>query len=90
MMTFPEATRTVPGTRDSQDAPVTAPGASDREFHLQPASLRCRDHETLTARGWLSHYNQSWPNGHQSAQTVAITYGKARIRVMAKRLSNHQ
>ena len=87
MMTFPEATRTVPGTRESQDAPVTAPGASEREFRLQPAGIRSRDHETLTARGWLSHYNQSWPNDHQ---TVAITYGKARIRVMAKRLSNHQ
>jgi hypothetical protein len=49
-----------------------------------PPHIPCRNHETLTARGWLSHYNESCLGDQQIEQAVAITYGKERIVVMAK------
>jgi hypothetical protein len=60
---------------------IMMPGNHD----VEDPSVRCRDHETLTARGWLSHYNESLPSDQHVRQTVAITYGKARIRIVAKR-----
>jgi hypothetical protein len=85
MMTFAEPIRSVPGSRVAKEMSGTATGASEHEFRVWPANIRCRDHETLTARGWLSHYNESWPNDQHIDQTVAITYGQTRIMVMAKR-----
>lgn len=45
-------------------------------------TIRHRNHETLTARGWLAH-RKSWPKDQHTNHSVAIMYGDTRILIVA-------
>jgi hypothetical protein len=79
MTTYTEAGKTAFGNRDAKDV-SPRDEASAHEFAMQPGSLRFRNHETFTARGWLAH-RPSWPKDQHLKYGVAITFGAKRILV---------
>jgi hypothetical protein len=79
MTTFTQAGKTAFGKSDAKNV-SPRDGASAHEFAMQPGSIRFRNHETLTARGWLAH-RPSWPKDQDAKYGVAITYGENRILV---------
>jgi hypothetical protein len=81
MTTLPEAAKTVFGKRDMKEASATDETAA-HEFAMNPESIRFRNHETLTARGWLAH-RTSWPKDSHAKYGVSIKYGDDRVFVSA-------
>jgi hypothetical protein len=75
MTTHSESAKTAFGDRDVKQA---SREASAQEFAIKAGSIRYRNHETLTARGWLAH-RTVWPKDQQSKHGVAITYGENRV-----------
>lgn len=62
---------------------VSVPDAtSATDFAISPGTIRYRNHETLTARGWLAH-RKSWPKDQHTKHSVAITYRDNRILIVA-------
>jgi hypothetical protein len=86
MTTLPEATKTVFGKRDAKQASAatdaTIAHEFAHEFAMELGSIRFRNHETLTARGWLAH-RTSWPKDRHVKYGVTIPYGGDRVLVAA-------
>jgi hypothetical protein len=82
MTTLPEAAKTVFGKRDAKEASAAPVETAGQEFAMEPKSIRFRNHETLTARGWLAH-RTSWPKDPHTKYGVTIPYGDDRIVVAA-------
>jgi hypothetical protein len=79
MSKFSKTAKTAFCTAD--EAPVSD-ATSAPEFAIKPGTIRYRNHETLTARGWLAH-RKSWPKDQHAKHSVAITYGANRILIVA-------
>lgn len=79
MTTLPEAGKTAFGESNAKQA---SGEASAQAFATKPESIRYRNHETFTARGWLAH-RPSWPKDQRVEHGVAITYGEHRVLVAA-------
>lgn len=82
MTTLPEAAKTVFGKRDAKKASAATDATIAHEFAMELGSIRFRNHETLTARGWLAH-RTSWPKDSHVKYGVTIPYGGDRVLVAA-------
>lgn len=80
MTTRPEAVKTAFGKRDVNETSGADGASVAHEFATKPGSIRYRNHETLTARGWLAH-RTSWPKDRRIKYGVAITYGENRVMI---------
>jgi hypothetical protein len=84
MTTLPEVGKTAFGNSDAKKEASATDPAPDQVLAIEPAHIQYRNHETLTARGWLAH-RSSWPKDQHTKYGVAIPFGEIRILVAVAR-----